>query len=105
MSPCYAFTFVMLRFNIFVQFRIYRIHSFKISDFINVYYNVTLGKIQTNISNIDKIVSRFGNDWEKCMIYEFVPFENESIESSNVKSRHLKTWWFLAFLGSGTQFW
>lgn len=60
-------------------------------DFINAYLNVTLGKRQTNemiikhyISSIDQIVSHF---LERLRIYDIVPTENESIESSSEKSR------------------
>lgn len=60
-------------------------------DFINAYLNVTLGKRQTNemiikhyISSIDQIVSHF---LERLRIYDIVPIENESIESSSEKSR------------------
>lgn len=60
-------------------------------DFVNAYLNVTLGKRQTNemiikhyISNIDQIVSHFS---ERLRIYDIVPIENESIESSSEKSR------------------
>lgn len=58
---------------------------------MNVYLNVTLGKRQTNemiikhyISSIDQIVSHF---LERLRIYDIVPTENESIESSSEKSR------------------
>lgn len=60
-------------------------------DFVNAYLNVTLGKRQTNemiikhyISSIDQIVSHFS---ERLRIYDIVPIENESIESSSEKSR------------------
>lgn len=76
---------------------------------MNVYLNVTLWKRQTNemiikhyISSIDQIVSHFS---ERLRIYDIVPIENESIESSSEKSRDWRTCWFLTFLGSGTQLW
>lgn len=65
-------------------------------DFINAYLNVTLGKRQTNemiikhyISSIDQIVSHFSERLRIYdIVYDIVPTENESIESSSEKSRH-----------------
>lgn len=64
-------------------------------DFINAYLNVTLGKRQTNemiikhnISSIDQIVSHFSERLRIYdIVYDIVPIENESIESSSEKSR------------------
>lgn len=64
-------------------------------DFINAYLNVTLGKRQTNemiikhyISSIDQIVSHFSERLRIYdIVYDIVPTENESIESSSEKSR------------------
>lgn len=55
---------------------------------MNVYLNVTLANemiIKHYISSIDQIVSHFS---ERLRIYDIVPIENESIESSSEKSRH-----------------
>lgn len=62
---------------------------------MNVYLNVTLGKRQTNemiikhyISSIDQIVSHFSERLRIYdIVYDIVPIENESIESSSEKSR------------------
>lgn len=64
-------------------------------DFINAYLNVTLGKRQTHemiikhyISSIDQIVSHFSERLRIYdIVYDIVPTENESIESSSEKSR------------------